>query len=68
LIGRRYLVEKKEEGNPNGFASVNQLGQNDPVGKKGSYATSSCNKAKNINAPKRKNCALAQEGKTSKKM
>lgn len=31
LIGRRYLVEKLEEGNPNGFAKVNQLGQNDPV-------------------------------------
>lgn len=32
LIGRRYLVEKKEEGNPNGFAKINQLVQNGQVG------------------------------------
>lgn len=32
LIGRRYLVEKKEEGNPNGFDKINQLDQNDQVG------------------------------------
>jgi len=33
LVGKRYLMEKMEEGNPNGFGAINQRAQNAPVGR-----------------------------------
>ncbi len=33
VIGRRYLVEKNNAGNPNGFSQINQSGKNYHIGK-----------------------------------